>query len=72
MPLIFFFITDEVVEDGRHICNVLEGQLKNRGTICPRIYTFGMGIRSVKNVRFHILFNDHTGSYVESHEEIMP
>ena len=23
-------------------------------------------------VRFHILFNDHTGSYVESDEEIMP
>ena len=48
MPLIFVII-DEVVEDGRHICDVLESQLRNRGPICPRIYTFGMGIRSVKN-----------------------
>ena len=52
MPLIFV-ITDEVVEDGRQIYNVLKGQLRNRGIICPRIYNFGMGIRSVKN--FYVL-----------------
>ena len=48
MPLIFVII-DGVVEDGRHIFNVQEGQLRNRDPIFPRIYTFGMGIRSVKN-----------------------
>ncbi|CBI23397.3 unnamed protein product, partial [Vitis vinifera] len=42
MPLIFV-IADRVVEDGRHICNSLEGQLRNRGPICPCICTFGMG-----------------------------
>ena len=48
MPPIFV-ITDRAVEDGRHICNALEGQLRNRGPICPRICTFGMGIGLVKN-----------------------
>ena len=53
MPPIFV-ITDRAVEDGRHICNVLEGQLKNKGPICPRICTFGMGIGLVKNSMFLI------------------
>ncbi|CBI41017.3 unnamed protein product, partial [Vitis vinifera] len=42
MSLIFVII-DKVVEDGRHICNALQGQLRNRGPICPRICTFDMG-----------------------------
>lgn len=48
MPLIFL-ITDGAVEDERHICNVVEGHLRNRSPICPRICTFGIGIMSVKN-----------------------
>lgn len=43
MPLIFL-ITDGAVEDERHICNVVEGHLRNRGPICPCICTFGIGI----------------------------
>ncbi|KAL6335238.1 hypothetical protein AAG906_029472 [Vitis piasezkii] len=42
MPLIFL-ITDGAVEDERHICNVVEGHLRNRSPICPRICTFGIG-----------------------------
>ena len=47
MPPIFV-ITDRIVEDGRHFCNVLEGQLRNKGPICSRICTFSMDIGSVK------------------------
>lgn len=41
---IIFLITDGSVEDERHICEVVKAQLINRRKICPRIYTFGIGI----------------------------
>ncbi|XP_059645088.1 uncharacterized protein LOC132286730 isoform X2 [Cornus florida] len=42
VPFIFL-ITDGAVEDERHIYNVMKGHLINRGSICPRICTFGIG-----------------------------
>lgn len=53
IPLIFL-ITDGAVEDERQICNVVEGHLRNRGPICPRICTFGIGIMLVKTLVFLI------------------
>lgn len=43
IPFIFL-ITDGSVEDERHICEVVKTQLINRRKICPRIYTFGIGL----------------------------
>ncbi|CAK9155194.1 unnamed protein product [Ilex paraguariensis] len=40
---IIFLITDGAVEDERHICDVMKSNLRNQGSICPRIYTFGIG-----------------------------
>ncbi|GMP36973.1 hypothetical protein CsSME_00008893 [Camellia sinensis var. sinensis] len=40
---VIFLITDGSVEDERHICDVMKSHLTNRGSICPRIYTFGIG-----------------------------
>ena len=48
IPFIFL-ITDGAVEDERHICNVVEGHLRDRGPICPRICTFGIGIMLAQN-----------------------
>ncbi|XP_052200302.1 uncharacterized protein LOC127806815 isoform X2 [Diospyros lotus] len=42
LPMIVL-ITDGAVEDERHICDVMKSHLTNRGSICPRIYTFGIG-----------------------------
>ncbi|KAK9131454.1 hypothetical protein Sjap_011941 [Stephania japonica] len=42
VPLIFL-VTDGAVEDERQICNVVKGHITNRGTISPRISTFGIG-----------------------------
>ncbi|XP_010531895.1 PREDICTED: inter-alpha-trypsin inhibitor heavy chain H3-like [Tarenaya hassleriana] len=42
-PMIFF-ITDGSVEDERHIINVIKKRLACSGSLCPRIYTFGIGI----------------------------
>ncbi|XP_059633265.1 uncharacterized protein LOC132276034 isoform X2 [Cornus florida] len=42
IPLIFL-ITDGAVENERHICDVMKSHLTNRGSICPRIHTFGIG-----------------------------
>ncbi|KAF5176287.1 Inter alpha-trypsin inhibitor, heavy chain [Thalictrum thalictroides] len=42
VPLIFL-ITDGSVEDERDICNFMKKQLANRGSISPRISTFGIG-----------------------------
>ncbi|XP_010273854.1 PREDICTED: inter-alpha-trypsin inhibitor heavy chain H3-like isoform X2 [Nelumbo nucifera] len=42
IPLIFL-ITDGSVEDERHICEVMKTKLKNRGSMSPRISTFGIG-----------------------------
>uniref|UniRef100_A0A5B7AJY8 Putative inter alpha-trypsin inhibitor, heavy chain 4 n=1 Tax=Davidia involucrata TaxID=16924 RepID=A0A5B7AJY8_DAVIN len=40
---IIFLITDGAVEDERHICDIMKSHLTNQGSICPRIYTFGIG-----------------------------
>ncbi|KAA8534761.1 hypothetical protein F0562_029797 [Nyssa sinensis] len=40
---IIFLITDGAVEDERHICDFMKSHLTNQGSICPRIYTFGIG-----------------------------
>lgn len=42
IPMIFL-VTDGAVEDERQICDYVKSQLTNRGSICPRIYTFGIG-----------------------------
>lgn len=42
LPIIFL-VTDGAVEDERHICDVMKSRLTNGGSICPRIYTFGIG-----------------------------
>ncbi|XP_010261798.1 PREDICTED: inter alpha-trypsin inhibitor, heavy chain 4-like [Nelumbo nucifera] len=42
IPLVFL-ITDGSVEDERHICQVMKTSLTNRGSISPRICTFGIG-----------------------------
>lgn len=42
IPLIFL-ITDGSVEDERQICNVVKRNLENRGSMSPRISTFGIG-----------------------------
>lgn len=40
---IIFLVTDGAVEDERHICDAMKSRLTNGGSICPRIYTFGIG-----------------------------
>ncbi|KAL5728559.1 hypothetical protein ACHQM5_001630 [Ranunculus cassubicifolius] len=42
IPLIFL-ITDGSVEDERHICDVMRTRLADRGSMCPRVSTFGIG-----------------------------
>lgn len=42
IPLIFL-ITDGSVEDERDICNFVKESLRNRGSISPRLCTFGIG-----------------------------
>ncbi|XP_024032639.1 uncharacterized protein LOC112095188, partial [Morus notabilis] len=41
---IIFLVTDGAVEDERQICDVMRTHLKDRGSKCPRIYTFGIGV----------------------------
>ncbi|KAJ7956002.1 inter-alpha-trypsin inhibitor heavy chain-related [Quillaja saponaria] len=40
---IIFLVTDGTVEDERHICDLMKKHLKNEDSICPRIYSFGIG-----------------------------
>ncbi|KAH7572044.1 hypothetical protein JRO89_XS04G0191700 [Xanthoceras sorbifolium] len=40
---IIFLVTDGAVEDDRHICDLMKSRLTNGGSICPRIYSFGIG-----------------------------
>nr|GMD35372.1 von Willebrand factor A domain-containing protein DDB_G0286969-like [Ipomoea batatas] len=40
---IIFLITDGAVEDERHICDVMKSYLTKDRTICPRVYTLGVG-----------------------------
>ncbi|KAL6974621.1 hypothetical protein U1Q18_028805 [Sarracenia purpurea var. burkii] len=42
IPMLFL-ITDGAVEDERQICDVMKSRLTSRGSICPRIHTFGIG-----------------------------
>lgn len=41
---IIFLVTDGAVEDERHICDVLKCYLMQNQMICPRLYTFGIGM----------------------------
>ncbi|XP_055824533.1 uncharacterized protein LOC129893066 [Solanum dulcamara] len=41
---IIFLVTDGAVEDERHICDVLKSHLIQNQMICPRLYTFGIGL----------------------------
>ncbi|XP_043706008.1 inter alpha-trypsin inhibitor, heavy chain 4 [Telopea speciosissima] len=40
---IIFLITDGSVEDERHICDVMKSNLRNRGSMAPRFFSFGIG-----------------------------
>lgn len=40
---IIFLVTDGAVEDERQICNEMKSRLTDGESICPRIYTFGIG-----------------------------
>ncbi|KAI9122983.1 hypothetical protein K1719_005872 [Acacia pycnantha] len=42
IPMIFL-VTDGSVEDERHICDIMKKHMINKESICPRIYTFGIG-----------------------------
>ncbi|XP_060187152.1 uncharacterized protein LOC132616626 [Lycium barbarum] len=41
---IIFLVTDGAVEDERHICDVLKSHLMQNKMMCPRLYTFGIGL----------------------------
>ncbi|XP_010047465.2 uncharacterized protein LOC104436401 [Eucalyptus grandis] len=36
-------VTDGTVEDEKHICDVMKSRIKKGGSLCPRIFTFGIG-----------------------------
>lgn len=40
---IIFLITDGAVENERHICDVMKSHITDQGSMCPRLYTFGIG-----------------------------
>lgn len=40
---VIYLITDGAVENERQICDVMQSHLTSKGSICPRIYTFGIG-----------------------------
>ncbi|KAI4344623.1 hypothetical protein L6164_011828 [Bauhinia variegata] len=40
---IIFLVTDGTVEDERQICDMVKKHMINGETICPRLYTFGIG-----------------------------
>uniref|UniRef100_A0A2P2JZ35 Inter-alpha-trypsin inhibitor heavy chain n=3 Tax=Rhizophora mucronata TaxID=61149 RepID=A0A2P2JZ35_RHIMU len=40
---VIFLVTDGSVEDERHICDVVKSFLRGGGSVCPRLYTFGIG-----------------------------
>ncbi|XP_012077073.1 inter-alpha-trypsin inhibitor heavy chain H3 isoform X2 [Jatropha curcas] len=40
---VIFLVTDGSVDNERHICDLMTNHLTGRGSICPRIYTFGIG-----------------------------
>lgn len=41
---IIFLVTDGTVEDERQICDLVKNHMTNGESICPRVYTFGIGI----------------------------
>ncbi|PHT73602.1 hypothetical protein T459_24387 [Capsicum annuum] len=43
MPIVFL-ITDGAVEDERQICEFMKNHLTQNRTMCPRLYTFGIGL----------------------------
>ena len=42
IPMVFL-VTDGAVEDERKICEWMNKVVKNGGSLCPRIHTFGIG-----------------------------
>ncbi|XP_030448474.1 uncharacterized protein LOC115671142 [Syzygium oleosum] len=38
-----FLVTDGTVEDEKHICDAMKSRIKKGGSLCPRIFTFGIG-----------------------------
>ena len=56
-----FLITDGAVEDERQICNSVKNSLKDGGSKCPRIYTFGIGNGATENfpVKTWLVSYDH-------------
>lgn len=40
---IIFLVTDGTVEDERQICTMVKNHMINGDSVCPRIYTFGIG-----------------------------
>ncbi|XP_057420076.1 uncharacterized protein LOC130714201 isoform X2 [Lotus japonicus] len=40
---IIFLVTDGTVEDERQICDLVKNHMTNGESICPRVYTFGIG-----------------------------
>lgn len=47
MPIIFL-VTDGAVEDERQICEFVKSHLTENRKMCPRLYTFGIGIPTLK------------------------
>lgn len=47
MPIIFL-VTDGAVEDERQICEFVKSHLTENRKMCPRLYTFGIGIPILK------------------------
>ena len=47
IPMIFL-VTDGAVEDERQICEFVKSHLTENRKMCPRLYTFGIGIPTLK------------------------
>ncbi|XP_019198615.1 PREDICTED: inter-alpha-trypsin inhibitor heavy chain H3-like isoform X2 [Ipomoea nil] len=64
---IIFLITDGAVEDERHICDVMKSHLTKDRTICPRVYTLGVG-RFCNHYFLHMLAMLSRGFYDAAHD----
>jgi hypothetical protein len=54
---IIFLVTDGTVEDERQICATVKNHMINGDSICPRIYTFGIGMTFSTLNNFFYLIN---------------
>ncbi|XP_044472006.1 von Willebrand factor A domain-containing protein DDB_G0286969 isoform X3 [Mangifera indica] len=57
-----FLVTDGAVENERHICDMMKSHLTNGGSICPHIYTFGIGLYC-NHYFLHLLAKISRGHY---------